>query len=63
MCPYSPPVGMTCHREDECGGAPFPVQSITMCCSELKGSSISFTASGGICQPCISKPTPVIVLC
>ena len=48
-------LGMSCHFASTCGGVPFPVESITECCSELKGSSISFTADGGTCQPCISK--------
>lgn len=47
--------GMSCHLASTCGGVSFPVESISGCCSELKGSSISFTADGGTCQPCIGE--------
>lgn len=47
--------GMSCHLASTCGGVSFSVESISGCCSELKGSSISFTADGGTCQPCIGK--------
>lgn len=53
VCPV-----MTCHFASGCqdtvNGTSFPAQSIEQCCS-VGGSSISFTAASGTCQPCISK--------
>ena len=65
QCVHIIPVGMSCHFSSECGGTPvpFPVDSISKCCLELKGSSISFTANGGTCQPCIGKLTPITYVC
>jgi hypothetical protein len=49
---------MTCHFASDCrdtlNGTRFPAQSIDQCCSVLNGSSISFTAAGRTCQPCIN---------
>ena len=46
-------IEMSCHFARDCQDTvTFPALSIDQCCSV--GSSISFTAAGGTCQPCIS---------
>ena len=48
-------VVISCHLESDCTGIGFQVTNISQCCVEFQGSSVSFTAAGGTCQPCIRE--------
>ena len=48
-------VAISCHLESDCTGIGLQVTNISQCCVEFQGSSVSFTAAGGTCQPCIRE--------
>ena len=49
-------LGMTCHQDTKClSDNGISVSSIDLCCNQLRGKSVEFSAAQGTCQPCISK--------
>ncbi|CAI8026301.1 Deleted in malignant brain tumors 1 protein [Geodia barretti] len=46
---------MTCHQDTKClSDNGISVSSIDLCCNQLRGKSVEFSAAQGTCQPCIN---------